>query len=85
MPKCTQSAAVRKPAKPHPDFPLFAHAAGVWAKKVKQRLHYFGPWADPEGAEAAAAGAAPAEAAKKEAPKKESGKKESGKKDAGKK
>ena len=50
MPKCTQSAAVRKPAKPHPDFPLFAHAAGVWAKKVKQRLHYFGPWADPEGA-----------------------------------
>lgn len=21
-----------KPAKPRPDFPLYAHAAGVWAK-----------------------------------------------------
>jgi hypothetical protein len=30
--------------------PLYAHAAGVWAKKVKQRLHYFGPWADPQAA-----------------------------------
>ena len=50
MSKCNQSSATRKPAKPRPDFPLFAHAAGVWAKKVKQRLYYFGPWADPEGA-----------------------------------
>ena len=50
MPKCNRSSPTHKPAKPHPDFPLFAHAAGVWAKKVKQRLHYFGPWDDPEGA-----------------------------------
>jgi integrase len=39
-----------KPAKPYPEYPLTAHPAGYWCKKIRGKLHYFGPWDDPDGA-----------------------------------
>lgn len=41
---------MQKPEKPTPDFPLYAHRAGYWAKKIKGKTIYFGPWADPDAA-----------------------------------
>src|SRR5262245_9486487 len=44
------AAKASKPGKPYPEFPLTAHPAGYWCKKIRGKLHYFGPWADPDGA-----------------------------------
>ncbi len=39
-----------KPSKPYPEYPLTAHPAGYWCKKIRGKLYYFGPWDDPDGA-----------------------------------
>ncbi|MBV8093617.1 MAG: hypothetical protein JO110_10345 [Acetobacteraceae bacterium] len=39
-----------KPQKPYPSFPLTAHPAGYWCKKIRGRIYYFGRWEDPDEA-----------------------------------
>jgi integrase len=46
----TPIAAPGKPSKPYSTFPLTPHPAGYWCKKIRGKIHYFGKWADPDGA-----------------------------------
>ena len=46
----TTQSKPAKPSKPYPEFPLTAHPAGYWCKKIRGKIHYFGPWDDPDGA-----------------------------------
>lgn len=52
MSKSIPPKVARQPDKPdRPEgSPLFAHATRRWAKKIRGRLHYFGPWADHDAA-----------------------------------
>ena len=48
--KSSRTNKPSKPAKPYEGFPLFPHATRRWAKKIRGKLHYFGPWDDPQAA-----------------------------------
>ncbi|MGI6416181.1 MAG: tyrosine-type recombinase/integrase [Thermoguttaceae bacterium] len=50
MSHSTPRQAATKPEKPYDGFPLFPHSNGLWCKKVRGKLHYFGPWRDPDAA-----------------------------------
>ena len=44
------STTSSRPSKPYPEFPLYAHTSGRWAKKIRGKTHFFGPWRDPHAA-----------------------------------
>ena len=43
------STTTERPAKPYPEFPLYAHKTRRWGAKIAGKTHFFGPWRDPFG------------------------------------
>jgi hypothetical protein len=41
---------ISEPNKPYPDFPLYSHVTRRWAKNIRGKMYFFGPWDDPDGA-----------------------------------
>jgi len=41
--KSSTSTAKSNPEKPYPELQPYVHASGCWAKKIRQKVHYFGP------------------------------------------
>ncbi|MEM7478454.1 MAG: site-specific integrase [Planctomycetota bacterium] len=39
-----------RPDKPYPEFPLTASGNGQWCRKIRGKIHYFGPWEDWQNA-----------------------------------
>ena len=46
----TQPRGTTKPSKPYASFPLTPHPRGTWCKKIRGKLHHFGPWVEPQAA-----------------------------------
>ena len=47
--KTTKRKTSRGHVLPYPEFPLFPHGSGRWAKKIRGKLHYFGRWDGADG------------------------------------
>lgn len=44
------AAKAKRPPKPYEGFPLYAHRNGQWARKIRNKIRYFGTWEDPDAA-----------------------------------